>query len=231
MRAAVVARARRAKDALPPRPVRPFTVVGAQPERRVILVDGANVAHEMHRNDQPHISNLWRVEGALQRLGYRPLLIIDANLRWKLSREDAQALERRRDEIVQAPAGVPADRTLLEYAARKGLSIVTNDRFREYEDDYPWIREAGRRVPYNIIGDEVLFYFPRPTTRPPRRDARGKAAPKRLAPSPPAVPIRARRAPPRTRVPRRVRSVARGPRPQGTAAEATPTNGGRAAKG
>lgn len=169
---------------------------------RVILVDGANVAHEMHRNDQPQLRNLWLVEGALAAAGYKPLLIIDANLRWKLNRDDAKALERRRDEIVQAPAGVPADRALLEYAHRKDLAIVTNDRFREFEADYPWIRDAGRRIPYNIIGDEVLFYFPRPDER---RGGRRAAAPKAAPARTPRA--RMRSASPRTREPGRSRTT------------------------
>jgi hypothetical protein len=71
----------------------PVATAHAGPKRRrPILVDGANVAHEMRRNGRPELGNLWRIERALVRLGYRPILVIDAALRWKLSESDARHL-------------------------------------------------------------------------------------------------------------------------------------------
>lgn len=170
---------------------------GPRAEGEVILVDGSNIAYEKPHRDRPDLQNVWRVEKALRELGYRPMTVIDASLRWKLHGDQAKELESRRHEVIQAPAGVPADRTLLEYAQRRELRVVSNDRFRPYEEKYPWIKDPGRRIPYNLIEDQVLLYFHEPGLDPrvvpvPPAPATVKATPKRVPARPIRPPTRAR---------------------------------------
>jgi hypothetical protein len=58
----------------------------------------------------------------------------------------AKKLGLRQGQVLVAPKGTPADPLLLEEAARLGVRIVTNDRFRDWAEDYPITRDPERFV-------------------------------------------------------------------------------------
>ncbi|HBY96830.1 MAG: hypothetical protein M5U01_33535 [Ardenticatenaceae bacterium] len=61
-------------------------------EGRVIVVDGANVAYEeVSKENQPKVSNLVAVRRVLEQKGYRPIVIVDASLRYEI--DDPAQLE------------------------------------------------------------------------------------------------------------------------------------------
>lgn len=125
--------------------------------RKVAVIDGANIAHEEVSNGgQPKIANLQAVRLRLREAGYDPLIIVDASLRHAI--DDPDQLEALIDSKVvhQAPAGTEADYFVVETAERTGGVIVSNDRFDEYQDEHPWIRD--RRIPLMIIRGEVHLY-------------------------------------------------------------------------
>ncbi len=126
---------------------------------RTAVVDGANVAYaELSQGDEPRVSNLVRLCGALQERGFHCLVIVDAALRHDV--DDPDQLEGLLEERSwrQAPAGTDADYFILETADRLGAYVVSNDEFERWVDRYPWIPD--RRVPFMIVRGEVELYEP-----------------------------------------------------------------------
>lgn len=127
---------------------------------KTALVDGSNVAfEELGEGDDPKVGNLVAMRAALEKRGYRPIILVDASLRHQV--DDPQQLEAMIDEqvVLQVPAGTDADYFVLEMAQREDAIVVSNDQFRDYARRYPWIKE--RRVPYMIIDGDVVLYAPR----------------------------------------------------------------------
>ena len=126
----------------------------------VIVVDGANIAYEeLSKKGEPKVSNIIAVRNALKEQGFKPIIIIDASLRFNV--DDPQQLEALIDdqEFRQVPAETDADYFVLETADRYGAPVVSNDRFEPYRDRYPWIED--RRVPVMIINGKVEIYQPK----------------------------------------------------------------------
>lgn len=127
------------------------------PKTTVAVVDGANVAFiERSQNGDPKVSNLIAVRKALQEKGFDPIIIVDAALVHKV--DDPDQLEAMIDDQVvrQAPAGTDADFFVIKVAENEDGWIVSNDRYKDFLDDHPWINE--RRIPLMIVRGEVELY-------------------------------------------------------------------------
>ncbi|HIH40347.1 MAG TPA: hypothetical protein HA341_05600 [Halobacteria archaeon] len=129
-------------------------------KKEKIIVDGSNVAWTSKKDGRPNIDNIEMVRLELERRGYAPIIIVDSNLRHLIPEADKERFERWVDDerVIQAPAQIKADDVLLKFADERGVKIVSNDTFKEYVDIYPWLEDASRRVPFNIIGSEVILY-------------------------------------------------------------------------
>ena len=126
-------------------------------EKEPIVVDGANVAYaEMSKEGDPRVSNLVDMRRYLQQAGYTPIIIVDASVRYEI--DDPKQLEALLDRqaVRQAPSDTDADFFILETAKQHNAKIVTNDKFDQFRDEYPWIEE--RRVPFMIIDGEIILY-------------------------------------------------------------------------
>ncbi len=130
-------------------------------KREKILVDGSNVAWMSKKDGKPNIDNIEIIKLELENRGYNPIIIVDATLRHIIPEKDKKRFEKWIDEekVIQAPAQVRADDALVKFAEERGLKIVSNDTFREYENMYPWIKDKSRRIPFNIIGSQAVLHF------------------------------------------------------------------------
>lgn len=126
-----------------------------------ILVDGSNVAWASKKSGKPNIDNIEIVRLELEKQGYKPIIIVDANLRHLVPEKDKKRLEKWTDEekVIQAPAQVKADDALLKFADERKLKIVSNDTFKGLEYVYPWLNEQNRRVPFTMVGTKVVLHF------------------------------------------------------------------------
>jgi hypothetical protein len=125
--------------------------------RTLILVDGSNVAYaELSGNGDPKVSNLVAMRKHLRQKGYKPLIIIDASLRYEI--DDPQQLESLIDDQIvrQAPADTDADFFILEKAQNENARVVSNDEFEEYQEDYPGVKSW--RLPFMILNGEITLY-------------------------------------------------------------------------
>lgn len=126
-------------------------------QRAVAVVDGANVAYEA-AGERPKVSHLLAMRKELEEEGFDPVIILDASLRHEI--DDPDQLEALLDQgvVLQAPADTSADYFVLKLAGENDAVVVSNDQFRGYRDEYPWI--ADRKIEYMVIGDEVHLHIP-----------------------------------------------------------------------
>ena len=132
----------------------PVNAPAAEPESKVVLVDGSNVAHSTE-GAKPHVSNLLAVRDKLKEEGLEPIIMADAALRHQI--DDPRVYEDMIDSgsIRQAPAGTDADYFILAFARELNAMIVSNDRFRDRINQFPEARE--RIIRYMIVNDEVVL--------------------------------------------------------------------------
>lgn len=118
---------------------------------RFILVDGSNVMH--WRDNTPNIEPVKEVIDALRAQGYTPGVVFDANAGYKLEGryQGHYGLARRlglpHAQVMVVPKGEPADPMILRAARDYGGRVVSQDRFRDWEDQFPELRRPDFRVP------------------------------------------------------------------------------------
>lgn len=112
-----------------------------------ILVDGSNVMH--WADNTAKLAPVKRVVDHLKALGFVPGIVFDANAGWKLEGrylhdgDFAQRLKVEKRQVMVVPKGTQADPFLLETAQEFGARIVTNDRFRDWAEAHPEVKEPG----------------------------------------------------------------------------------------
>ncbi len=125
--------------------------------KNVVVIDGANVAYEERSaGGKPKLSNLLKVRGEIEERGFEAVIIVDASLKYDI--DDSEQLEKliQSQQVRQVPAGTDADYFIIQFAHELDAVIVTNDRYKDYAAQYPWIPE--RRLPYMIVKGEVVLY-------------------------------------------------------------------------
>lgn len=106
-----------------------------------VLVDGSNVLY--WRNDTPDLMPVRNVVDQLRKAGSIPIVWFDANAgyllagRYRGARAFARSLGLPEGQVHVAPKGTPADPLLLEAAGKLRARIVTNDRYRDWQETYP----------------------------------------------------------------------------------------------
>lgn len=127
---------------------------------KIAIVDGASVAYEeKSKQGSPKVGNIVAVNQTLKLKGYDPIIIVDASLKHEVDDPDQLEVLIGNGTIKQAPAGTDADYFLIRMAEEHEALIVTNDRYQNYEDQYPWIKD--RSLPLMIIDGVVELYEPR----------------------------------------------------------------------
>ncbi len=129
----------------------------------VIVVDGSNVMH--WQNDVPSVKSLTLVLSDLTARGFAPHVYFDANVGYKLfnraiDRGDlALQLDLRPSQITLVPSRTPADPLLIAHAIKAGVRVVSNDRFMDWREQFPQIRDRGFLVPGRVKGEQVELRF------------------------------------------------------------------------
>ena len=110
--------------------------------REVVVIDGANVAYEERSaGGKPKLSNLLKVKRELEERGFEAVIIVDASLKYDI--DDQTQLETliRSQQVRQVPAGTDADYFIIQFADQLDARVVTNDRYKDYAGQYPWVAQ------------------------------------------------------------------------------------------
>lgn len=128
-----------------------------------IVVDGSNVMH--WDRDTPSLATVGHVIGVLEGHGFTPVVWFDANVGYLVSDRYmgpdrlARHIGVTASHVFVAPKGTPADPLLLEGAGQLQARVVTNDRFRDWADDHPVVREPGFLVGGRIVDGSLTLGF------------------------------------------------------------------------
>lgn len=128
---------------------------------KVVVVDGSNIMH--WHGGEAEVQTIKAVMAHLESQGYQAGLIFDANVGYKLfgkfqgNRAMARKLGVSADQVVVVDKGQPADQLILNVARNLDAKIVSNDRFRDWIDDYPEVLEPGRLIRGSMTNGVVFM--------------------------------------------------------------------------
>jgi hypothetical protein len=115
-----------------------------------VVVDGSNVMH--WKDDTPQIATLSDVLNHLEARGFVVRIVFDANAGYKLSdryQHDgalARMFHLPENQVLVVPKGMPADPVILRTARDLGVRVVSNDRYRDWEETHPEVRTPGHLI-------------------------------------------------------------------------------------
>ena len=129
---------------------------------RKVVIDGSNVAYNSQVNKKgiPQVENLLRMVRKLHENGIRDILIIvDASLKHSLADPEKLKELTKLAEYLEAPSDVPADLYILEYVKNNRCLLISNDSFREWKRENPWVFQHidYYRLTFMIDGEAVLI--------------------------------------------------------------------------
>ncbi|MEM0307750.1 MAG: hypothetical protein QXO64_02285 [Thermofilaceae archaeon] len=125
----------------------------------VVVIDGSNVAYAARDSlGRPRARNILLAVNWAREKGYTPLVVVDASLKHHI--DDPFTLDslRARGVLYEAPARTSADAFIISIAEKQGALILSNDTFKEYLGEKPWIEK--RRLAFMIVGDEIFVVPP-----------------------------------------------------------------------
>ncbi|SFJ01047.1 NYN domain-containing protein [Jannaschia pohangensis] len=114
------------------------------------VLDGSNVMH--WREGTPSLQPVQDVLSHLHARGYTAGVVFDANAGYKLMgkyRHDgslARTLDLPKERVMVVNKGEPADPMILTAARDMGAVVITNDRFRDWAEQFPEVRKRGHLV-------------------------------------------------------------------------------------
>ncbi|PVH30643.1 NYN domain-containing protein [Pararhodobacter oceanensis] len=130
------------------------------PRRRGhVVIDGSNVMH--WRDNKPDLDSVKQVVGALQREGLTPVVWFDANAGYLTKGQylGPKPLARHigvpERAIFVAPKGTPADPLILNSAKTLRARVVTNDKFRDWSGEFPFLSDSGFLIPGRFVENSV----------------------------------------------------------------------------
>lgn len=126
-----------------------------EPSRRALIVDGNNVAFYLTPDGIPRAANIVRTVHSLSVSGYRPLVVISAALKHRI--DDPMILQNLTTEgfVIEAPKGKDDDLVIIEEANRQSADIVSNDRFLNWLERYPWVLSRLKR--YRLTQSGIIL--------------------------------------------------------------------------
>lgn len=125
-----------------------------------VIVDGSNV---MYWGGEPSQVVLSGVITSLKSKGFAPYVIFDANVGYKLGNrylDDAPMatlIGLPAAQVIVVEKGVAADEWILTVATEQNLRIVSNDRFRDWKEKFPFVGHKGRVIRGDWVSGNVVW--------------------------------------------------------------------------
>jgi hypothetical protein len=145
-----------------------------------VVVDGSNIATE--GRSTPSLEQL--DQAVRQYLSENPdsrvTVVVDASFGHRIDPSERPAFEEAvaHGEIVSPPAGAigRGDAFLLRVAERTGARVLSNDSFREFHVEHPWLFDDDRLVGGTPVPGVGWIFSPRrPVRGPLTPDSRGRS--------------------------------------------------------
>ncbi len=117
------------------------------------------------REDTPLLHTVRIVLHQLKKDGYTPVIWFDANVGYLVEGRYlgpgplAKALGLPARQVIVAHKGTPADTLVIEGVKKLRARIVTNDRFRDWVDDYPQVTDPALFVRGKMQGKALELRY------------------------------------------------------------------------
>lgn len=121
-----------------------------------VIVDASNVAHfKKDKNSKPMLNNILMAVEALESKGDEFVVIADASLAHDIDNvEEFNKLVA--DELIEeVPSGNNADHFILELAEEENAKILSNDKFRDFKDEF--LNINSMRIPFSFDGNRLVM--------------------------------------------------------------------------
>jgi hypothetical protein len=114
-------------------------------KRKSLVIDGNNVAYHLAPGDTPRTANLLLAYQSLMTVGFKPVIVISSALVHSVDKP--QELKRLVSTgiVIEAPRGTNDDLTIIKTAKKQNADVVSNDRFLDWIDRYPWLSSRLRK--------------------------------------------------------------------------------------
>ena len=130
--------------------------------RGLIVIDGLNLFFA--NNFHPRLEAVLTVFADIIASGYDATCVFDATTRYKIADRQGgeyveayiRLLDRYGDFFVETTGGVPANAIVLSLAEMHNARIVSNDQYRDWQEDFDFLAEKNRIIKVNAWRD-VLF--------------------------------------------------------------------------
>jgi len=119
--------------------------VHREAQRKVMVIDGSNVAFYMTYDGAPRLENIIMANHSLSSAGFVPITVVSAALIHQVDRDDRLLEMIAAKQVIQAPRGVDDDLEIIRTAQDRHADIVSNDRFLNWLDKYPWLPSRLRK--------------------------------------------------------------------------------------
>lgn len=126
-----------------------------------LVLDGSNVMH--WKEGTPQLDTLRDVVQHLTRLGFSPGVVFDANAghllagKYQHHRAMGKHLGLPEGQVMVVDKGTPADPIILAAARDLGARIVSNDRYKDWADQHPEVREVGHLIKGGYANGKLLL--------------------------------------------------------------------------
>ena len=124
-------------------------------KKKVVIVDGNNIAYHLSPDGKPHVRNLLNAQNSLVNGGYRPIFVISAALIHSIDKPNSLRSLMNEISVVQAPRGTNDDLKIIKIAQERNADIVSNDRFLDWLERYPWV--SDRLLKYRMTQSGLIL--------------------------------------------------------------------------
>jgi hypothetical protein len=126
-----------------------------KPPTRTVIVDGNNIAYHLAPDGIPLVNNLVLAQQSLTKKGLRPVFVISSALMHVIDKPDVLQMFISQVEVIEAPRRSNDDLKIIQLALDRRATIVSNDRFLDWIDRYPWIPE--RLIKYRMTPTGLIL--------------------------------------------------------------------------
>lgn len=108
-------------------------------------MDGNNIAYHLSPQGKPKAQNLVLAYQSLTRAGFDPVFVVSAALIHNIDRPDTLGSFMIAADVVEAARGKNDDLIIIQLSKKLKTDIVSNDRFLDWLDRFPWIISRIRK--------------------------------------------------------------------------------------
>jgi hypothetical protein len=121
-----------------------------------LIIDGSNVAMST-KSSKGSIDYLIQAFDWGKKSGYKPLIIIDKSLFTYIDNKE-KLKELVKKGVVKVAEGTEADIVILKQAEEEGAFILTNDRFKEYQEKFSWLQSGKRLIRFSFKSEKLKIF-------------------------------------------------------------------------